>query len=132
MDGKRWALLLAVAAMAGLAGGALSHRIPGAREAEARAEKPSHVRVVRAEKVELVDAAGEARAWMEIDADGNPGLFLARGGCIMASFSLVGEGRPRLDLGDNCTVRAVVKLNEEGDPVISLFDRGKKVVWSAP
>ncbi len=85
-----------------------------------------------AEKVEIVDANGNARAWIEIDGDGNPGLFLARENCILASFSLVGAGKPRLDFGDNCSVRALLKVDDEGNPSLTLFDREHKAIWAAP
>ncbi len=130
MEGKRFAVLVATAALAGLVGGATASLVATDRVAFADRKEPG--KIVRAEKVEIVDANGKARAWIEVDADGNPGLFLAREDCILASFSLVGNGKPRLDFGDNCSVRALLKVDEGGNPSLALFDREHKVIWEAP
>ncbi len=130
MEGKRFAVLVATAAVAGLIGGAASGLL--VKDGPAYADHKAPERIVRAEKVEIVDANGNARAWIEIDADGNPGLFLARENCILASFSLVGTGKPRLDFGDNCSVRALLKVDDEGNPSLTLFDREHKTIWAAP
>ena len=130
MEGKRLAVLVGTVALAGALGGAAANR--ATIVAPAFAERPEHVKIVRAEKIELVDASGRARAWLEIDADGNPGLFLARENCILASFSLVGNGKPRLDFGDNCSVRALLKVDEAGNPSFTLYDTDHKAIWRAP
>ncbi len=130
MEGKRLAVLVGTIALAGALGGALANQAITGRVAFA--QRPEHAKIVRAEKIELVDAAGRARAWLEIDADGNPGLFLARENCILASFSLVGNGKPRLDFGDNCSVRALLKVDDGGNPSLTLFDASHKTIWKAP
>lgn len=130
MDGKRFAVLVGVVALTGALGGAASNLIVAGRDAFADRQEPA--KIVRAEKIELVDANGRARAWLEIDPDGNPGLFLARENCILASFSLVGDGKPRLDFGDNCSVRALLKVDDLGNPSLTLFDRSHKPIWAAP
>ncbi len=130
MDGKRFAVLVGTAALAGLLGGAASNLLLSERSA--LAERRTVEKVVRAEKIEVVDAHGNARAWLECDTDGNPGLFLARENCILASFSLVGAGKPRLDFGDNCSVRALLKVDEAGNPSFTLYDRDHKAIWGAP
>lgn len=130
MEGKRFAVLVGAVALAGALGGAASNLIVSGRAAFADREQPA--KIVRAEKIELVDANGRARAWLEIDTDGNPGLFLAREGCILASFSLIGDGKPRLDFGDNCSVRALLRVDDRGNPSLTLFDREHKAIWAAP
>ncbi len=130
MDGKRFAVLVGTAALAGLLGGAASNLLLAERTALADRRMPD--KVVRAEKLEVVDSHGKARAWLEIDADGNPGLFLARENCILASFSLVGAGKPRLDFGDNCSVRALLKVDDAGNPSCTLYDSDPKAIWGAP
>ncbi len=130
MDGKRFAVLVGTAALAGLLGGAASNLLLAERNALADRRMPD--KVVRAEKLEVVDSRGKARAWLEIDADGNPGLFLARENCILASFSLVGAGKPRLDFGDNCSVRALLKVDDAGNPSFTLYDSDHKAIWGAP
>ncbi len=130
MGGKRFAVLVATVAVAGLLGGAASNLLMSGRVAFA--DRKLAEKVVRAEKIEVVDANGHARAWLEVDADGNPGLFLARENCILASFSLVGAGKPRLDFGDNCSVRALLKVDQAGNPSFTLFDRDHKAIWGAP
>ncbi len=130
MEGKRFAVLVGAVALAGALGGAASNLLVAGRPAFADRQAP--VKIVRAEKIELVDANGRARAWLETDADGNPGLFLARENCILASFSLIGDGKPRLDFGDNCSVRALLKVDDRGNPSLTLFDRDHKAIWAAP
>ncbi|MGE5189274.1 MAG: hypothetical protein ACM3NF_04390 [Gemmatimonadota bacterium] len=130
MKGKRFAVLVATVALAGALGGAASNLLATGRTAFA--DRQESARIVRAEKIEVVDANGRPRAWLEIDADGNPGLFLAREGCILASFSLVGNGKPRLDFGDNCSVRALLKVDDEGNPSLTLFDSSHRAIWGAP
>lgn len=130
MEGKRFAVLVGVVALAGAIGGAASNLIVAGRDAFADRQGPA--KIIRAEKIELVDANDRARAWLEIDSDGNPGLFLARENCILASFSLVGDGKPRLDFGDNCSVRALLKVDDRGNPSLTLFDREHKAIWAAP
>ncbi len=130
MDGKRFAILVVTVALAGLLGGAASNLFLAGRVAFADRKTPE--KVVRAEKIEVVDANGNARAWLEVDPDGNPGLFLARENCILASFSLVGAGKPRLDFGDNCSVRALLKVDDAGNPSLTLYDRDHKAIWGAP
>ncbi len=130
MEGKRFAVLVGAVVLAGALGGAASNLFVAGRFAFADPQRPA--KIVRAEKIELVDADGRARAWLEIDADGNPGLFLAREGCILASFSLIGNGKPRLDFGDNCSVRALLKVDDRGNPSLTLFDRDHKAIWGAP
>jgi len=130
MEGKRFAVLVGAVALAGALGGAASNLILAGRVAFA--DRQGQVKIVRAEKIELVDANGRARAWLETDADGNPGLYLAGENCILASFSLVGDGKPRLDFGDNCSVRALLKVDDRGNPSLTLFDRGHKAIWAAP
>lgn len=130
MEGKRFAVLVGTVAVAGVLGGAASNFALTGRDAFA--DRQAAAKVVRAEKIELVDTNGRARAWLEIDADGNPGLFLAREGCIVASFGLVGAGKPRLDFGDDCSVRALLKVDDSGNPSITLFDRSHKAIWGAP
>ena len=116
--------------MTGVLGGAASNLIVTGRVAFADRQQPA--KILQAEKIELVDANGRARAWLETDSDGNPGLFLARENCILASFSLVGDGKPRLDFGDNCSVRALLKVDDRGNPSLTLFDRDHKTIWAAP
>ncbi len=130
MSGKRFAILVATVALCGLLGGAASNLLMSRPLAFADRKGPGHV--VRAEKLEVVDVTGRARAWLEIDADGNPGLFLARENCILASFSLVGTGKPRLDFGDNCSVRALLKVDDAGNPSLTLFDKDHRAIWGAP
>lgn len=130
MNGKRFAVLLGTVALAGVLGGAAASLVASGRLAFADRHEPA--KIVRAQKIELVDANGRARAWLEIDTDGNPGLFLARENCILASFSLVGTGKPRLDFGDNCSVRALLKVDEGGNPSLTLFDANHKAIWGAP
>lgn len=130
MEGKRFAVLVGTVAVAGLLGGAASNLLMTGPAAFAERQAP--LKIVRAEKIELVDAQGRARAWLEIDGDGNPGLFLAREGCILASFGLVGNGKPRLDFGDDCSVRALLKVDDGGNPSFTLFDRDHKAIWRAP
>jgi len=130
MEGKRFAVLVGTVALAGALGGAASNLIVTGRAAFA--ERPRPAKIVQAEKIELVDSNGRARAWLEVDTDGNPGLFLARENCILASFSLVGDGKPRLDFGDNCSVRALLKVDDRGNPSLTLFDRDHKAIWAAP
>lgn len=129
MNGKVFAQMAAVAAVAGFLGGAVSRGLPALAEAQPPAPA---AKVVRAERVEIVDARGVPRAWLEVDADGNPGLFLAVEGCIVASMSLVGNGRPRLDFGDRCNVRAVFNVGSDGAPGLVFYDEAKKTVWKAP
>src|SRR5512145_55080 len=130
MEGKRFAILVGTVALAGVVGGAASNLVLSGRPA--LADRHEAVKVVRAEKIELVDAGGRARAWLETDGDGNPGLFLARENCILASFSLVGNGKPRLDFGDNCSVRALLKVDDWGNPSFTLFDAKHRKIWAAP
>ncbi len=130
MDGKRFAVFLGTVALGAALGGAAASLVAAGRPAFA--ERQDHVKIVRAEKIELVDASGRARAWLETDSDGNPGLFLARENCILASFSLVGNGKPRLDFGDNCSVRALLKVDNAGNPSLTLFDSSHKAIWAAP
>ncbi len=130
MNAKRFAVLVGTVAVAGVLGGAASNLFLSGRPA--LADRNNAAKMVRAEKIELVDANGRARAWLEVDADGNPGLFLARENCILASFSLVGTGKPRLDFGDNCSVRALLKVDEWGNPSFTLFDANHRKIWAAP
>lgn len=130
MEGKRFAVLVGTVALAGALGGAASNLIVTGQFAFA--ERPHPAKIVQAEKIELMDSSGRARAWLEVDTDGNPGLFLARENCILASFSLVGDGKPRLDFGDNCSVRALLKVDDLGNPSFTLFDRNHKAIWAAP
>ncbi len=130
MEGKRFAVLVGVVALAGALGGAASNLIVSGRNAFADRSDPA--KILRAEKIEIVDANGRPRAWLETDSDGNPGLFLARENCILASFSLIGDGKPRLDFGDNCSVRALLMVDARGNPSLTLYDRDHKAIWAAP
>ena len=126
MGGTRFAVLVAAAVLGGVIGGAAPHVL--ARGRPAFADRQDAAKIVRAEKIELVDRGGRARAWLETDPDGNPGLFLGREDCIMASFSLVGTGKPRLDFADDCGVRALLQVDARGNPSFTIFDRNRKTV----
>ncbi len=123
-------LLLAVAAFFGGLSALAATSVFTPRDA--KAERIAEPRVLRAERLEIVDAAGNPRAWIEVDEGGNPGFFLGKADCILGSFSLVRDGRPRLDLGDACTVRAVLELGPDGTPSLTFLDREMKPCWKVP
>ncbi|MCG3116225.1 MAG: hypothetical protein LLH30_11140 [Candidatus Manganitrophus sp. SA1] len=138
---KRVGLWLAAAMTAGLIGGVLSVWIFNVGEAFAR-KASKEKRVVTAEDFHLVDDTGKLRGALFVSAKGEPGFALfdkegkdrillmlnADGSTSIELHDQAGESRAKLALGNDGSPT----LSLAGDPVITLLDREKKVLWKAP
>jgi hypothetical protein len=154
-DRNRFFLLAVIAAVSGVAGGALSGRfLPGT---------PAHAydggkvaRGIRAESFQVVDSTGDVRAELCVCPEGKPGLVLIdRGYKIRARFALLNDGLPGLEMTDrggrtrarlnlsadgspsfllldaNGATRAVIRLPDRGDADLQVQDGTGRLVWSA-
>jgi len=101
---KHMLLLCVVAFLGGTVGGAISPQLFSPRSVEA--QKPNGV---NAEEFLLLDAKGNARAGLGLDANGEVGLVLR---------SKNGE--------------RTLTLSPDEPSVIKLVDRGGRVLWGAP
>ena len=115
------------------------------RPATVAAQAPVVPAVMKAQRFELVDAAGKLRALLWLPLSGAPGLDLLDGtGAMRASLSLSPDGSPKLDLSDATGKRRAVlgaanleaaKTGEEtkrSESSLVLFDKDGKVIWQAP
>lgn len=101
---KQMRLLCAAAFLGGILGGVLSTQFLFPRSIEA--QKPNGV---NAEEFLLLDARGNARAGLGLDANGEVGLVL------------------RSKDGDR-----TLTLTPDEPSVIKLVDRGGRILWGAP
>ncbi len=85
--------------------------------------------VVRAERFELVDAAGHVRAALGTSKEGHIGLgIFDDDGNLRAALHLPPDGSARLSLGDgNGVERAMLGVEPDGSPVLHLGDETGKV-----
>jgi hypothetical protein len=101
---KQMCLLCVAAFLGGVLGGVLSTQLLFPKSAEA--QKPTGV---NAEEFLLLDARGNARAGLGLDANGEVGLVL------------------RSKDGDR-----TLTLSPDEPSVIQLVDRGGRILWGAP
>jgi len=104
MNHKQMCVLCAAAFLGGILGGVLSTQFLSPRSAEAQKSNG-----VNAEEFLLLDARGNARAGLGLDANGEVGLVL------------------RSKDGDR-----TLTLSPDEPSVIKLVDRGGRVLWGAP
>jgi hypothetical protein len=99
------------------------------REVSAAGEAQAPVsKVLRAERFEVVDSQGNARAFLAVLSDGSPALALgAKDGKIRAMLTLRPDGSPMLNLVDKARKgRAVLTLRPDGSPVLRLLNKEGK------
>ena len=132
MKRRQYLLLVVLAVVAGLIGGAVSNRLFVARTAEAQGTK-QHERVVIAEEFRLVDKEDNLRGIMGFSDNGGPELSLYdKGGTTRINMALSDYGEPMLSLSDeDGTLRMSMNLIT-GGPELLLRDEGGTVMWSAP
>lgn len=104
MSYRQMIVLCAAAFLGGVLGGALNTQFLSPKSAEA--QKPNGV---NAEEFLLLDASGNARAGLGLDANGEVGLVL------------------RSKDGDR-----TLTLSPDEPSVIKLVDRGGRMLWGAP
>ena len=90
--------------------------------------------VIRARRIELVDAQGIVRAALAVHADGTAGVDLSDAeGRVHASLTLDAGGVPRLNLlGKTGEVRAALGFGPDWRTQLVLSDSNAQVIWSAP
>ena len=101
----------------------------------ALAEKPpSHEKVLRAEKIALVDQGGHEHATLTIGSDGNPTLtFFDVNHLSRVVLELMADGNARLFLSDQeAKIRMVLGLATDGSPFLHLKNKDREIIWSAP
>jgi hypothetical protein len=152
MNRNRYLEILAVAVMAGIFSGVVLNQLFTifTRGESAVAQPTSQsLKVIRAEKFELVgktgtrrallelephgepalklyDAAGSLRVALSLRSDGGPNLLLWDGRTAVPRFglALLPNGSPSVELADrNGDLRVVFGLGTDGEPVLGLFDQ---------
>jgi hypothetical protein len=96
---------------------------------EAQAKQPAVADVVRARRLEVVDAAGKTRAGLSLGPDGGPRLLLFDASeKPRATLSVDSKGSPRLLLsGEAGKTRASLSVGPDGSPRLFLFDASEKL-----
>ena len=89
--------------------------------------KDAHFDVVRAQRIELVDAQGQVRGVMEQDENGGTLRLMDSGGKLRASVSVDSDGPAVSLFAADETPKAIVNLGNDGHPGLSLRDGGGKV-----
>ena len=124
MNRKQFATMLAVVAVAGLMGGALSDLLRG----EAAFAQPEAGKVVKAEEFCLVDAAGDARALLHVFPNGTVGLALTHDDLLpRILMAVLPDGRPMLKLVDEeQNSRVLIVAMPDGSYGLTLLDQNGK------
>ncbi len=93
-------------------------------------------RVVKAEKIVFLDASGITRAELGEGPDGGIGLFLYdRDGNSRVSLRTLDDGSAKLSFIDNDgRLSALLAVLRDGSSrlTLTLYDKDKRVLWSAP
>jgi len=125
MNGKRYALLAALALIGGLIGGTASSQF--------FMNMPSNI---RAKKIQIQDQEGKTRIELSTLPDGSPGLSLAdKNGKIRVMLAVWGlqDKLPSLSFNDKDGDRRIVMtVRPDGMPYIAFADTNKTVIWTAP
>lgn len=128
MEGNRHWLTLVLAVIAGLVGGVASNYLFMIEPVFAL-KVPQQAKVVTTEEFRLVDTNGQPRAWLRLEADGEPRLTLAdKDGAprVELGGTRAGAARPALLLYDeHGRWRAILSLWEDGVPYLSFSDEKK-------
>lgn len=125
MNGKRYALLVALALIGGLIGGTASSQF--------FMNMPSNIRV---KKLQIQDQAGKTRIQLSTLPDGSPGLVFTdengKARVILAIWGLQ-DKVPSLSFNDkDGNRRIVVTVRSEGVPYMAFADANNNVMWTAP
>ncbi len=85
-------------------------------------------KVIRAQRFEVVDAAGTFRAGLETTSDGSPWLRLdGKGGGRRVLLGVPASGIPEMSLWDGDGKRRIfLGLGRDGSPAMSFIDRGDR------
>jgi hypothetical protein len=133
MNQKQFAILIVVAMVTGLAGGSTSSWLLMGKPAFAQKTTPQ-VKVIRAEKFELVDKGGHEHGSLEIGPDGNPAFVLYDvDHHSRVVLDLMANGNARLFLSDQeGKIRSVLGLQIDGSPFLHLKDENRQIIWAVP
>lgn len=125
MNRKRYALLAALALIAGSIGGTASSQF--------FMNMPNNI---KAKKIQIQDQEGKTRIELSTLPDGSPGLILAdENGKVRVILAIWGsqEKLPSLSLNDKDGGRRIVMtVRPDGIPYIAFADTNKNVIWTAP
>lgn len=125
MNGKRYALLAALALIGGLIGGIASSQFFTNTSSD-----------IKAKKVQIQDQHGRIRIELSTLPDGSPGLILAdENGKVRVMLAVWGlqDKLPSLSFNDKDGDRRIVMtVRPDGMPYIAFADRNKNIIWTAP
>ena len=117
----------------------VEREMEGKRGRYAKATKKGSIkkpRVVEAEKIVFLDASGITRAELGEGPDGGIGLFLYdRDGNSRVSLRTLEDGSAKLSFTDNDgRLSALLGVLRDGSSrlTLTLYDKDKRVIWSAP
>jgi hypothetical protein len=129
MTRKEKLLTLGVAAMAGLAGGALSSSLILGGPAFADKEK-----VISAQQFAVVDGEGKTRGTFGVSGvAGSVALtLLSKGGEPRAVLGAGADGLTDLNLNHKGVLRAQIRIQADGTPNLELWDAKGKPVFQKP
>ena len=124
MNRKQFATMLAVVAVAGLMGGALSDLLRG----EAVFAQTEAAKVVKAEEFCLVDAEGDARALLHLFPNRTVGLALTHNDLLpRILMAVLPDGRPMLKLVDaEQNSRVLIVAMPDASYGLTLLDQNGK------
>ena len=125
MNGKRYALLAALALIGGLIGGTASNQF--------FRNMPSNI---KAKKIQIQDRDGKTRIELSPSPDGSPGLILAdenaKARVILAIWGLQ-DKLPSLSFNDkDGNRRIVITVRSEGVPYIAFADANNNIISTVP
>ncbi|TAL09573.1 MAG: hypothetical protein EPO02_09790 [Nitrospirae bacterium] len=126
MHGKDYYVALALAMVAGFAGGCMSGHL-AAPEPVVAQEAPQRARFVDAEMFRIFDQSGKLRAALGTAPDGSVGLaMVGKDGVLRAKFGVEVSGDAVLDLKDEAAQsHATVFVTAAGNPRVVLLDRNR-------
>lgn len=135
MTGKQYSVLVALAVVSSLVGGAVSHHLLNGRPTWAAEMDNSRI---------CLKGKGGAQATLHTGAQGQPGLMLFdKKGKLRAMLRLLSdgsplfglqdkEGRPRVALGRITPEASSTPLPDRPVSSLVLFDGKENVIWQAP
>ncbi len=119
MDTKQYGLMLAVVAVTGLLGGAVSSRLLTGSPVMAQ-QRAKRTRIITAQEFQLADSEGRTRAILGFSAEGNPAVNL---------YDADGRGRWSPARGENGIDRGPRMERITGK---ARDDRGRDCIWGSP
>jgi len=120
-------LILVLAVIAGLVGGAVSNRFLHGFTFLTQ-QTPQQGEILRTQRVEIIDQEGKRRAWFGLSPQGNTGIGLYdQEGHVRAALSVTPDKVTGLMFTDQeGTRRGGFIVSPDGEPAVELYDKDKK------